>query len=202
MRHLTLIAVMLLALSTATERAIAQEWKEVEAAEAKIVLMAPQLNDVFPRFRRTTTSDKRGQMEEGFWLGNDNQSGAFTLALLTFSGSVIRKEIKYKPIVSDSWLLKDAPIKWGRDGKTRNGLGFIKYTTFSWSERACVGFGQHFGSRPVDDAPNLGAHFVAGFYCTPRQEFLADEDIDAVLKSIRIRTKKGDGIDQITLRRL
>ncbi|MFQ6018823.1 MAG: hypothetical protein ACE5KF_11595 [Kiloniellaceae bacterium] len=186
MKHLAPFTVLLIALPTAAGHAVAQEWKAVAAEDARIVFTAPGMSDLLNKFGRRTSDNRLGQEEWGIWLGGKQKPLAFTLTVITFPGAVIRREIDHKKFVSGLEILKEAPIRWGQDGKSRNSLGKIKYTAFAWSARACVGFKQYFGEA-MDDRQNLGANLVTGFYCASPRESLSDEGIETVLGSIRFR---------------
>ena len=187
MKHCAPLTVLLIALSIPAGHPAAQDWKPVGAEDASIVFTVPAMSGLLRTFGRRTSSNKLGHEEWGVWEGGKQQPLAFTFTLMTSPGAVIRSGVDHKGFVDDLEILKEAPIQWGRDGKTRNVLGAIKYTAFSWSERACIGFKQYFGQRPADDGLNFGAHVVVGFYCASPRESLSDEGIETVLGSIRFR---------------
>ena len=181
------IAILGLLGGQASAQSLGSEWTAVPAEKAKIIFVAPGLDDKIGRYMQMTDDGFSYTLEVAFWTG-------FVAPLPTaivhyfkaLPGHHIRDEYDPKTFVKSFKFFKDKGLRFESRHNLGNKLGQLGWRRFSFDDIACVGFVEYFGISS-SDGPTVGTDRISGYYCADPGSPLSDEAAKAALKGLGLR---------------
>lgn len=181
-----LLLLVLFALSPGGS-ALADEWTDIPAHEARISFDAASLTGAYSRHARST--EALATAEVGTWLAfPDGFPRAQVYAKVLHSNVRFTSRLDLKDETKSWTLLKDKTLEFGDRNSYWNSVGQGSYRSFVYEDHECVAFQQYWGQIEETRGVDAGTRMLFGYYCNPAGDPLSEETIDGLLDSLRVRT--------------
>lgn len=166
------------------------EWTQIPDDEANIVFYAPGLNGGIKRFFRSRDPREWHVQEVARWVGPSGRYPYAQIVLVQLGPRYhFNRRSDVKRDVRDMLIGED--VKFEDNGRLRNVLGKVYYTTYHVDSDKCLGFSQYFGTNfDYQGTWSEGNSKLFGYYCVGADRVLSAEDVALVLKGIGVKGER------------
>lgn len=165
------------------------EWVALTADQARIVFVAPGLEDLRVRYLRGNSEDHSYTVEIAFWSGTAAHHDKALVEYTKLSpGYHYRATYDPKVFLEQDESFEGESLSFERVRRNGNRLGLIQSRRFSFADTQCLVFTQYWGESGSDTS-SAGTEMLYGYYCADPGRPLTDTLREAVISGLGVKGK-------------
>lgn len=166
---------------------LGQEWQAITAAESKIALTAPGLEDQRARYMRGRAEGESYSMDLAIWSGAAARHPKAAVAYFKLSaGRQFSRHKDARNHIERTESFGDMNLDFGGPERDTNPQGVIEFRRFRGPGVDCVSFVQYWGSAGGSQVQSA-TRMLQGHYCATPGQTLTDDTVTTVLTGLVIK---------------